>query len=106
MAIGGNQPVAKDFQSFAERGRAGIDLSNCQSWGLSVWPDLEAVAHGRDAIPHFRTKKVIRFSVTPDDGTLRYTPSKQQPDHHTFWKAAGCSLLNACEIVLEPEAVA
>lgn len=102
-AIDGDQPVIRDFHSFAERGRKNTDPQKCISWGLSVWPDMNAVMHGRDAIPYFRTKKIIQFSITPEDGCVGYTPSATQPDHHTFWKVFGRNLLNECEIVLEEE---
>lgn len=103
-AINGRQPNQRDFDSFAEKDRPGTDKMKCNSWGLSVWPDMAAVEHGRSAIPAFRKKKIIRFSVTPNDGCLAYTPSAAQPDHHTFWKFSTCNLLNTCEIIPEFEA--
>jgi hypothetical protein len=104
-AIDGTQPKDKDFKSFAERKRDEIDLADCRSWGLSVWPNMEAVEHALGAYPHFQKKRIVKFSVTKDDGSLRMTPSKMQPDHHTFWKAIDCNLLNSCEIVINPGAV-
>jgi hypothetical protein len=102
-AIDGKQPKDKDFKSFAERERPNIDPALCESWGLSVWPHMAAVQHALDAIPHFQRKCIIKFNITKDDGCLAFTPSKKQPDHHTFWKAADCNILNSCEIIIEPQ---
>jgi hypothetical protein len=101
-AIDGNRPREKDFKSFAERKRPGIDPEECDSWGLSVWPDMVAVRHALRVYPTFRRKSIIRFTVTKQDGCLKFTPSKKQPDHHTFWKDCNRSLLHVCEIVLKP----
>lgn len=101
-AIDGRQPQDRDFESFAERKRPQIDPYKCESWGLSVWTHLEAVEHALDAYPHFSKKRIIKFTVGKSDGCLKCTPSKKQPDHHTFWKAENCNLLNACEIIIIP----
>lgn len=102
-AIDGASPKAKDFQSYAERNRPGINPDDCDSWGLSVWPDMNAVAHGRRAIPALKRKAVIRFPVTKDDGCLKFTPSRQQRDHHTFWCAEGFAPVGGSSVVMLPE---
>ncbi|MGV2102915.1 hypothetical protein [Rhizobium sp. 21-4511-3d] len=101
-AIDGRQPTLRDFQSFAERGRDGTDKSACESWGLSVWPHMKAVEHALKAYKFFRKKRIIKFTITSNDGCLKSTPSKPQPEHHTFWKSHGSNLLNTCEIVIDP----
>ncbi|MGO6968903.1 hypothetical protein [Rhizobium leguminosarum] len=101
-AIDGRQPRNEDFKSFAEREREGTDKTLCQSWGLSVWPHMDAVNHALKAYKVFAKKHIIKFSVTPADGTLLATPSSKQPEHHTFWKYKNCNLLNSCQIVIAP----
>lgn len=98
-AIDGRQPSVDDFKSFAEKGREGIDKSLCQSWGLSVWPSMAAVNHALKTYKVFRKKRIIKFSITPLDGSLAITPSAQQPEHHTFWKYTSCNLLNSCQLI-------
>ncbi|OOG71547.1 hypothetical protein B0E45_10900 [Sinorhizobium sp. A49] len=101
-AIDGRQPNVDDFKSFAEKDREGIDKALCQSWGLSVWPSMDAVDHALKTYKFFTKKRIIKFSVTPADGTLMVTPSSAQPEHHTFWKYRSCNLLNSCQIVITP----
>lgn len=100
-AIDGKKPSEKDFQSFAEKDRPRIDKTCCKSWGLSVWPDIEAVEHARSLFDFFRKKKIIKFSVSADDGVYLATPLPDQEKHYTFWKCANKSVLEKCEIVFE-----
>lgn len=102
-AIDGDLPNLHDFKSFAERNRQGIDPEDCDSWGLSVWPDMNAVAHARRIFPCFRKKNIVRFTVTKRDGCLKFTPSRAQPDHHTFWMALEYAGAASAQIVLGPE---
>ena len=99
-AIGGSDPVVRDFESFAERKRPGIDLAACQSWGISVWTDMDSVQHALNAFHCFRSKHIISFSVKENDGLLKHTPSNRQPNHHTFWKSVAANLLDSCNIAI------
>lgn len=101
-AINGRQPNTADFESFAEQNRDGFDKSECQSWGLSVWPHMEAVHHALKVYKFFGKKHIIEFAITPADGSLLMTPSAKQPDHCTFWRYKNCNLLNSCQVVINP----
>lgn len=102
-AIDARQPSIDDFKSFAEKDREGTDKNLCQSWGLSVWPHMDAVHHALKTFKFFRKKRIIKFEITPADGSLAVTPSSTQPEHHTFWKYTSCNLLNSCQVVVVPE---
>lgn len=98
-AIDGRQTKDRDFESFAEQGREGIDPEECQSWGLSVWTNEPAVMHARKAYHFFRKKKIIMFSIMETDGCLKATPSNRQPEHHTFWKTRSVDLVSKSQVV-------
>jgi hypothetical protein len=100
-AIDGKNPSERDFLSFAEKDRPNVDKGECSSWGLSVWPDMEAVEHARKVFDFFRRKKIVQFAVTADDGAYLATPLPDQAKHHTFWKCSNRSVLSTCVVVLE-----
>lgn len=100
-AIDGKNPSEKDFLSFAEKDRPNVDKAQCSSWGLSVWPDMDAVEHARKIFDFFRRKKIVQFSVSVDDGMCLATPLPEQAKHHTFWKCSDKSVLATCVVVLE-----
>jgi hypothetical protein len=45
---------------------------------------------------------IAKGEVTPDDGVLLATPTKLQPEHHTFWKVLGNDLSPKFAIILPP----
>lgn len=93
----GSTSTEEDFTPFAlsdepetkERGRRG----GCLGWGLSVWISEEAARHNQKLFPAWHGKRhIFKGDVTPADGRLKDTPSKNDPQHHTFWCFEGVDL--------------
>ena len=82
--------AAKDFESDVRAGRMNHDPKNCQSWGCSIWVTESAVWHALSIFKFWRKKGVIvSGTIQPSDGVVKNTPSADQPEHHTYWKAHG-----------------
>ena len=91
------------MQSLIEQGRD-IDPNDCRGWGLSVWLEEADVRHAREIVPFFRTCSIVRFDVDVSDGVLMPTPSKDQPNHHTYWKRVDAQLsAEDFSLVIGPE---
>jgi hypothetical protein len=90
------------FKSYAELGKPNCDRADCNAWGLSVWTSEAAVLHARKLMRHFRKRHIAAGTLDQNDGVLLPTPSSQQPDHHTFWKFHGHSVLAKFQVVMEP----
>lgn len=64
---------------------------------------MEAVLHARGLFSHFRDIYVACVEVSSTDGKIKCTPSKAQPEHHTYWAAVTSNLADKAITVLEPE---
>lgn len=89
--------TAEDFTPFAmssdddvrERGLSG----GCLGFGLSVWASEEAAKHNQKLFPAWHGKRhIFKGDVTPDDGRLKQTPTRRDPQHCTFWCFEGVQL--------------
>lgn len=89
--INGRNPKEKDFQSDVRTkpNAPATDPKKCDCWGCSVWPSKEAVVHAIDVVPSLVNgrRKIAEGQIDEDDGVIAHTPSKSQPEHHTFWLA-------------------
>jgi hypothetical protein len=96
-------PISEDdFLSHREMG-ADCRAPECECWGLSVWPSLEAVEHARRAIPAIKRHWHIAVGdLVADDGVIIHTPKKAQPEHYTLWRDIRRSLSNRFRIVIAP----
>lgn len=75
----------------------------CSHWGLSVWTDENDARHAIELFPEtMENWRIARGTVNHNDGVLLGTPSKKQPEHHTFWKSFGLNI--AGKFSLLPEA--
>jgi hypothetical protein len=100
-----NPPISEeDFKSHAERNAPNCDRGNCEHWGLSIWISEEAVKHARELHPKMIGQRwhIAAGDVNASDGKIMATPSDGQPDHHTFWKYHGHSILSKFKIVMPP----
>lgn len=83
-----NQIGEKDFKSFIEEGR---DHRNPKhpfvEYGLSVNPDCEElIKHWRSVGALKKKYKNIASGITyKDTGVVKFTPSRVQKNHHTWW---------------------
>jgi hypothetical protein len=93
--------TAQEFLSHVER-ELPSDPTNCEHWGLSVWISEPAVEHARRTYRSVRRMQIAVGEVTPDDGVLLATPTKQQPEHHTFWKVFGKDFSHKFQVAWEP----
>lgn len=97
-------PIAdQHFLSDVENGRARSDPTICDHWGCSVWPTLKAAEHGRSLFRFFRKSYLVAGKLDPTDGQLRLSPSAQQPEHTTFWKALHVSVSAKFSVIMDPE---
>lgn len=95
-----NPPVGADFDSDVEVKKASKD--NCQCWGCSVWPTLDAAKHGRSVLPYLKKRYVVAGDLKPTDGQLMLTPTPDQPLHTTFWKVHRLDVSPRFKVVLAP----
>ena len=93
-----------DLKSWAEEGRTSVKLSDCRSWGLSVWTDPKAVEHARDINNAMRDRYIARAQLQSGDGKVAATPSRKQPQHHTFWCNTEVDLKPRFQVFLKPDA--
>lgn len=87
-ALKGRAPKEEDFLSDVRAQRRSADPAKCMCWGCSVWTDEQAVVHALQIIPAFRRKSIATGLVDAEDGAIKHTPTNNQVDHFTFWKAA------------------
>lgn len=94
---GAGVSTEEDFTPYAQSPDAGkrkrAERAGCIGWGLSVWASEEAARHAQKLFPNLHGKRhIFKGDVTPSDGRLKATPSKNDPSHHTFWCFEGVSL--------------
>lgn len=93
---------AEDFLSQAEIDRNNCDDQECEAWGLSVWVSVEDVEHARKIQRYTRKWHIASGKITPNDGVILKTPSRTQPNHHTFWAYQDVALWKRFSIVMNP----
>jgi hypothetical protein len=93
--------VPFDFESAAELRKYPSGTGKCAEWGLSTWVSRDAVALARDIVPGFEKKCIVSFDATPADGVIAQTPTRDQPDHYTFWKVVAVDLCPRCTIEIK-----
>ena len=91
----------KDFLSKRELGEP-CEGDQCLCSGLSVWPSLEAVEHARKISRYFRAMNIASGQISENDGLIRATPTRRQPQHHTFWRDIRIDLSKKFTIHLSP----
>jgi hypothetical protein len=87
----------EDFAPFArsadEKKRQRAKRAGCNGWGISVWTTERAARHAQELFPDWMGKwHIFKGDVTPDDGQLKLTPSRNQAEHYTFWSFEGVTL--------------
>jgi len=87
-ALKGRTPRAEDFLSDIRAQRRDADPARCMCWGCSVWTDEQAVTHALKILPFFKRKSIATGIIDAEDGAIKHTPTNNQVDHFTFWKAA------------------
>lgn len=90
-----------DFVSDVQAKRRNSDPSNCQSWGCSVWVDENAVENALGIFKFFKKKFIVKGDIGVSDGAMLNTPSNSQPDHYTFWQAAGVDVSGKFSVFIE-----
>lgn len=96
-------PTQEDFLSGAELGTPGAKRTICKHWGCSVWETMEAAEHGRKIYDRFRNSYIVVATLDAAAGEVLTTPSRNQPQHATFWKVHGLDVSGAFDLALEPD---
>ena len=96
-------PKATDFLSDIETNKKCRDKANCLHWGCSIWPSEEAAIHARDLFGWVRAKFVVKVRLVPTDGQILSTPTRDQPEHSTFWKDTRVDLSTKSSVAFSPE---
>jgi hypothetical protein len=65
------------------------DITECQAYGTSVFPTLDAVKNMLCRVPALRKKKIARGELNSDFGRIQNTPSQNDKSHHTWWISEG-----------------
>ena len=95
----------EDFISHREaQARCSADgpHGECDCWGLSVWVSEDAVNHARAANGFAKKWYIAAGDVVPEDGVIMATPTKAQPQHHSFFRDINSDLKSKFKIVLNP----
>jgi hypothetical protein len=82
-------PVTEaDFVPLASRGAArplGSLEKECQACGISLYLDVADARNLAGEIPKFREMILVTVEITPDDGVIKHTQTRDRPSHHTLW---------------------
>jgi hypothetical protein len=82
-------PSSADFASWMDDNHP--DLKKlCQSCGLSVHLHIDHLIAAAKRIPSLRGRHYASLHLTASDGKLLNTPSRNSPEHHTWWKSVAC----------------
>jgi hypothetical protein len=80
-------PTEEDFVPLAMTGARrpySSQEKECQACGISLYVDI-ADAHNLGQVPKFREMILVAVEITPDDGVVKHTQSRDRPSHHTLW---------------------
>lgn len=98
-----NWPISDaDFLSDIETNKKNRDKTVCQHWGCSVWPNQAAAQHAWTLFKWVRRKYVVAGRLEPSDGQVLATPTGNQPEHFTFWKAVGVDVSTKFKVIFRP----
>lgn len=101
-----NPPTNEDFTPHARsevpRKRHMARGAACMGYGLSVWISQADARHAQELFPWAARWHIFSGDVTPDDGQLAATGTRQQPAHHSFWAYDGVELSVKFESALPP----
>lgn len=86
------------FMAHPEVGKP-CNPKKCTHWGLSVWTHEDDALHALELFPSMENWRIARGTVSHNDGVLLGTPNKRQPEHHTFWKSFGLSIVGKFSLV-------
>jgi hypothetical protein len=96
-------PKENDFLSWREK-RPDQRFDNpdleCQSCGLSVFPDPSGAEFAKAVSRSLKKKKVAKGILFEDSGKLKNTPSKNTGDtHHTWWPSRATKISQLFTII-------
>lgn len=80
-------PTEDDFVPLATTGAARPFTNlekECQACGISLYLDI-ADAHNLGQVPKFREMILVAVEITPSDGVVKHTHTRDRPSHHTLW---------------------
>jgi hypothetical protein len=87
-AVHNDPPTAKDVQTTVEEGKFRRG-DRCQRCGVSVFRTERDLEHAQALFPRAMGRLVARAVLMPAHGFIKKTPSGANPEHHTWWPAAG-----------------
>jgi hypothetical protein len=61
------------------------NIPECQAYGTSVYPTLDAIKNMRTRVKALRKKKIARGELNSNFGVIQNTPSQNEKSHHTWW---------------------
>jgi ribosomal protein S27AE len=78
-------PSSTDFKSYLEEGKKIVDeRKKCLACGLSVFKSIYDARHHQNLFPA-KNLSIAEANFKSEDGTTLDTPSRQYPNHATWW---------------------
>ena len=103
-----NPATAEDFtphaRSAVRRKQRMAEGGSCLGFGLSVWVSEGDARHAQELFNWAAKWHIFRGEVSPDDGQLAATGTRNPPAHHSFWVYDGIDLTGKFEPALPPMA--
>lgn len=83
-------PGPENFRTVHEEGKY-LSADACRRCSMSVSANIDGVRKLRRKVRYFKDHLICRGVIPSDAGVLEHTPSREDPEHCSWWPAQGVS---------------
>lgn len=82
--VSNNPPSPSDFRTTHEEGKY-LSSDPCQRCSISMLSSAASAQKMRKIIPNLKDRRIAAGTIPADAGAIMSTPSKNNPDHWSWW---------------------